>query len=123
MAQSRTKGDKNIANFAKPIDAAAVRATEDTAGSHGLDVCMAGRENASYYLAWASSRGACEMLSSLATPPCTTKEGTKQLTAQKTTETPLCTINMHRGVLVVFCAVYHSALLVTRGAVVKEESM
>ena len=94
MAQSRTKGKQNIANFVKPIDAAAVRAMEDTAGGHGLDVYMAGREDASYYLAWASRRGACEMLSFLATPSCT-KERAKQLTAQKPIKTPRCTINMH----------------------------
>ena len=74
MANRTTKGDKQIADFAKTVvDSAAVCATKDTAGGHGIDVCMcmAGCEDTSYYLAWASRKGACYMLCSLATSSCT----------------------------------------------------
>ena len=41
MANRTTKGDKQIADFAKTVvDSAAVCATKDTAGGHGIDVCM-----------------------------------------------------------------------------------
>ena len=72
MAKRKTKGDKQIADFAKTVvDSSAVRATKDTAGGHGIDVFMAGCEDTSYYVACASRKGACYMLSSLATAPCT----------------------------------------------------
>ena len=74
MTKRKTKGDKQIADFAKTVvDSAAVCATKDTAGGHGIDVCMcmAACKDTSYYLGWASRPGACHMLCSLATSPCT----------------------------------------------------
>ena len=69
-ASRKTKGDKKIADFANNVDPAAVCATKDTAGGHGIDVCVAGCEDTGYYLSWASRKGACYMLCSLATSPC-----------------------------------------------------
>ena len=72
MAKRETKGDTQIADFAKTVvDSSAVCATKDTAGGHGTDVLMAGSEDTSYYVACASRKGACYMLSSLASAPYT----------------------------------------------------
>ena len=64
MAKRKAKDDKQIADFANNVDPAAVCATKDTAGGHGIDVCMTGCEDTSYYVAWTSRKGACYMLCS-----------------------------------------------------------
>ena len=69
-ASRKTKGDKKIADFANNVDPVAMCATKDTAGGHGIDVCVAGCEDTGYYLSWASRKGACYILRSLATSPC-----------------------------------------------------
>ena len=66
-----TKGDKNIADFAGAANPAATYATADTTGGHGIDVCMPGCEDKSLHLAWTPRKGACYMLCSLVTAPCT----------------------------------------------------
>ena len=52
------------------VTPAATCATEDTAGGHGIHVCVAGCEQRSKVLAWDSHKGACHMLCSVATSPC-----------------------------------------------------
>lgn len=64
---------KIIADFLKAVDSAATCATEETAGGHGIAVCVAGCEDRSRFLGWASRDGACEVLCSLATSGCTKK--------------------------------------------------
>ena len=68
--KGKTKLDMQIADFAGAVTPAATCATEDTAGGHGIHVCVAGCEQRSKVLAWDSRRGACHMLCSVATSPC-----------------------------------------------------
>ena len=65
------KGDKKIADSAGAANPAATCAMADTTGGHGIDVCMPGCQDKSLFLALTPRKGACYMLCSLATAPCT----------------------------------------------------
>lgn len=59
MAEGETKGDKDVADFAKAVDSAAVCATEDAAGGHGIDERF---RPAQRRLPWATDGGAISKL-------------------------------------------------------------